>query len=255
MGKLKLCAIASGSNGNCYYIGTENEAIVIDAGLSSRQLQLRMQDANINFSNIKAIIISHEHSDHARGARVLGNQLNVPVYMTKATYNATRKSIRPFSVRWFEANSTFQIGEFEIHAFSKQHDAADGCSFRVVHRNRHVGVITDLGIADENTQREFSQCEFVFLEANYNAEMLWNGSYPTHLKERVQSHKGHLSNEQACELVENYAGNNLHTILLSHLSAENNSPEIALHAFEHLAEKYQVELTYRHKPTKIYELS
>ncbi|MFV0365606.1 MAG: MBL fold metallo-hydrolase [Mangrovibacterium sp.] len=254
MGKLNVCAIASGSNGNCYYIGTDSEAIVIDAGLSSRQLQVRMHEAGINPSIIKAIIISHEHSDHARGARVLSKQLNVPVYTTKATFNATRKSIRPFAAKWFEADSVFHVGNFEIHAFAKQHDAADGCSFRVVHEGCHIGVITDLGIADENTQREFSQCEFVFLESNYNTEMLWNGPYPMHLKERVQSHKGHLSNEQAVELVENHAGEQLHTVLLSHLSAENNSPEVAMYAFEKLKEHYNIELTYRHKATKIYEL-
>ncbi|MFV0522021.1 MAG: MBL fold metallo-hydrolase [Mangrovibacterium sp.] len=254
MSKLKVCAIASGSNGNCYYIGTEEEAIVIDAGLSSRQLQVRMQELGINPHSVKTILISHEHSDHARGARVLSKQLNIPAYMTKATYNASRKAIRPFVVKWFEADSTFQIGNFEIHAFSKQHDAADGCSFRVVYNNRHIGVITDLGIADEKTQQEFSQCEFVFLEANYNTEMLWNGPYPNHLKERVQSNKGHLSNEQAVELVEQYAGENLHTILLSHLSAENNSPEVAMYAFRKLVNQYNIDLTYRHKSTKIYEL-
>lgn len=254
MGKLKICALASGSNGNCYYIGTDREAIVIDAGLSSRQLQLRMLEIGIDPSTIKAAIISHEHSDHARGARVLSNQLNIPIYMTKATFNATRKSIRPFAVKWFEADSVFQIGDFEIHAFAKHHDAADGCSFRVVSKGHHVGVITDLGIADEKAQREFSQCEFAFLESNYNTEMLWNGPYPMHLKERVQSHKGHLSNEQAAELVANHAGEKLHTVLLSHLSAENNSPEVAMYAFEHLTEKYNIELTYRHKSTRIYEL-
>ncbi len=254
MDKLKVCAIASGSNGNCYYVGTETEAIVIDAGLSSRQLQVRMVEAGIDPHSIKAIIISHEHSDHARGARVLSKQLNIPVYMTKATYNATRKSIRPFSVRWFDADSSFSIGNFNIHAFAKQHDAADGCSFRVTYNDKNIGIITDLGIADEKTQQAFNLCEFVFLESNYNSEMLWNGPYPTHLKERVQSTKGHLSNEQAVELVEQWAGDKLHTVLLSHLSAENNSPEVALYAFEKLQEKYCIELTYRHKATKIYEL-
>lgn len=254
MGKLRVCAIASGSNGNCYYIGTDTEAIIIDAGLSSRQLQVRMQEAGINPQLIKGIIISHEHSDHARGARVLSKQLNTPVYMTKATYNATRKSIRPFAASWFEADSNFSIGSFQIHAFSKQHDAADACSFRVEHQGRHIGVITDLGEACTNTKREFAQCELVFLEANYNAEMLWNGPYPMHLKERVQSYKGHLSNEQAVELVKQHAGAQLHTVLLSHLSAENNSPEAALYAFCELQNNYTVELTYRHKSTKIYEL-
>ncbi len=254
MNKLKVCALASGSNGNCYYVGNDTEAIVIDAGLSARQLQLRMEEVGLDSSTLKGIIISHEHSDHCQAARVLSKQLNVPVYMTKTTYNAARKSIRPFDVKWFEADSSFTVGGFEIHAFSKQHDAAEGCSFRVVHSNRNIGVITDLGTACENTCREFSKCEFVFLEANYDTEMLWNGPYPTYLKERVQSSKGHLSNEQAVELVKELAGETLHTVLLSHLSAENNSPELAMHAFRELVEKYQIDLTYRHKATKVYEL-
>ncbi len=254
MTKLKVCAIASGSNGNCYYIGTERHAIVIDAGLSARQLQLRMLECKIDPATIKAIIISHEHSDHSRGAKVLSKQLNIPVYITKSTFNATRKNIRPTDIKWFEPNSAFNIGEFEIYAFSKKHDAVEGCSFRIVHNNRHIGVMTDIGEACESTRREFSLCEFVFLESNYDDEMLVNGSYPIHLKQRVSSSIGHLSNTQALELLKNNAGSSLHTILLSHLSAENNSPELVLHAFRELASKYNIELTYRHKPSKIYLL-
>lgn len=250
--KLEVCALASGSNGNCYYIGNDHEALLVDVGLSARQLQLRIQEKGIEEGKIKAILITHEHCDHARGARVLSKRLHVPVYITKKTFLALSKSSRPADVVWFELNQSFQLGEFEVHAFSKQHDAVEACSFRVSYAGKHVGVMTDIGEVCEQVKIHFSACDAVFLESNYDEEMLMSGPYPYYLKQRVSSDLGHLSNLQAFRLVDEFAGENLKTIFLSHLSGENNTPEIADAVFNPLRSRFQVELTSRHQSTSIF---
>jgi phosphoribosyl 1,2-cyclic phosphodiesterase len=251
--KLEVCALASGSNGNCYYIGNDHEAVLVDAGLSARQLQLRMLECRLEPSKIKAILISHEHSDHCCGARVFSKRLGgIPVYLTKKTFLAIHRKQQPQNTVWFEPNIVFRVGGFEIFPFTKQHDAIDACSFRISYDGRHVGVMTDIGDPCEQVRQHFSMCDAVFLETNYDEDMLWNGTYPYYLKQRVSSAFGHLSNEQAFRLVKSCAGKNLKTILLSHLSGENNTPEKAFSVFQPLQKDYCIEMTSRQAPTKVY---
>lgn len=254
MSKLEVCALASGSNGNCYYIGNDTEALLIDAGLSARQLQLRFLSRGIEQSKIKAILITHEHADHCRGARVLSKRLQIPVYVSKKTFLAMSRAERPSDTKWFEPNLPFQLGEFEVFPFSKQHDAADACSFRVGFEGKNIGVMTDIGEACEQVKNHFSQCHAVFLESNYDDDMLWNGPYPYYLKERVASATGHLSNTQAFELASEYAGDQLSAIFLSHLSGENNTPERADEVFQPLRERFRVELTSRAESTGVFSI-
>ncbi len=255
MSKLEICALASGSNGNCYYIGNDQEAILVDAGLSARQLQLRIRQCGLNESLIKAVLVTHEHSDHCRGVRVFSKRLGgIPIYLTKKTFLAMHSSQRPEKVVWFDPNMPFVIGGFEVFPFAKQHDAVEACSFRIGYGGRSVGVMTDIGHPCEQVRQHFSMCEAVFLETNYDETMLWNGPYPYYLKQRVASAFGHLSNEQALDLVTSCAGEKLKTILLSHLSAENNTPEKAYAAFEPLQSTYRIELTSRQAPTKVFLL-
>tara|TARA_R110002050_G_scaffold30469_7_gene78055 strand:- start:10275 stop:11039 length:765 start_codon:yes stop_codon:yes gene_type:complete len=252
--KLEICALASGSNGNCYYIGNETEALLVDAGLSARQLQLRLAEKQINPSKIKAVLITHEHSDHCRGARVLGKRFGIPVYLSKKTFLAMRKAVQPETPRWFEPNMEFQLGEFAVFPFNKQHDAADACSFRISYAGKHIGVMTDIGEACQRVKDEFARCHAVFLESNYDETMLMNGSYPYYLKQRVSSAVGHLSNEQACLLLKEHAGEQLHTIFLSHLSGENNTPEKAFAAFQAFTTAYKIELTSRYGATEVFAI-
>ena len=133
---IEICAIASGSNGNCYYIGNENEAVLIDAGISCKQIFIRIKERNLNAQKIHGIFISHEHSDHVRGARVLSKKLNCPVYMTAKTYNALYKNIRPAFPRFFDPGSEIMIGEIIVYPFLKNHDASEPCSFRIRHKEK-----------------------------------------------------------------------------------------------------------------------
>jgi len=251
---IEICALASGSNGNCYYIGNENEAILIDAGIYYKRLIERLNDANLDKTKIKAIFISHEHMDHIQGARVTSKKLGVPIFYTKKTYHKSYNKNKAANFGFFEPNVPYTIDEITVHPFAKNHDAIDPCSFRIEIENKNIAVMTDIGIVDETLIKEFSKCDAVFLEANYDEDMLMTGIYPYHLKERVSSSKGHLSNEQALNLVEQYASPNLKTIFLSHISPVNNTRELALDHFSPVANKYDVKLTSRQEISEVIKL-
>ncbi len=248
---LEICAIASGSNGNCYYIGNNTDAVLIDAGISTKQILLRMAERELDPSKIKALFITHEHSDHMRGARVLAKRLQIPVYITAKTFNSAYKSMRPFYTRFFTSEAEIEIGEFTIYPVLKKHDAAEPCSFRINYGEHNIGVFTDIGEACDNVKDHLNKCNGVFLESNYDEKMLWDGAYPWYLKKRVASEFGHLSNDQAFELLEQYAGENMKHVFLSHLSKENNTPEIALKKMEPLTQKYEIKVAPRYEASEV----
>ena len=251
---LEICAIASGSNGNCYYAGNENGSVLIDAGISCKQILQRMNEKGLNPAKILAVFISHEHTDHIRGVRVLAKRLHVPVYFTPKTFYATTRSHRPAYSRFFNSGESVSVGDFTIHSFLKNHDASEPCSFRIEHEGINIGVFTDIGEPCENVVSHLGLCDAVFMESNYDEEMLQTGSYPFHLKQRISSSVGHLSNVQSLRLLEKSAGEHLQCVFLSHLSAENNTPQLALNAHEPLFGKFDIRLTSRSSATDIFVL-
>ncbi len=251
---IKVCALASGSNGNCYYIESGDEAVLIDAGISRRQILERMRQRSLNPNKIKALFITHEHSDHYRGAKVLSAKLNIPVFITSKTVERGFYTMRPEKVTLFNAGDTIEVGTFKVHSFSKNHDAIEPCSFRVEVEDKQIGVFTDIGEPCDNVKNHISQCHFLFLESNYDEDLLWQGKYPPHLKKRVAGSKGHLSNKQAVELIENFASEQLKYIYLSHISEDNNRGEIAMSAFQHLKNDYDIQLTSRYAASDVVEL-
>ena len=251
---IEICALASGSNGNCYYVGNKNDAVLVDAGISRRQILKRMKERELDPSKIRAVLISHEHADHFRGIRVLSKDLDVPVFMTPSSFEKSWGPNRPARITYFNPGDVLQIGGFEVHTFLKQHDAAEPCSFRIEHEGLNVGVMTDIGAPCDNVFNHFSACQAIFLESNYDEEMLREGPYPPHLKNRVASDYGHLSNKQACSLLDQYGGTDLQVVYLSHLSAENNRPDIALKEFERLSDRYLVKLTHRYAPADVFTI-
>ena len=251
---IEICAIASGSNGNCYYVGNQNEAVLVDAGISCKQIIQRMKDRNLNPLKVKSVFISHEHSDHISGARVFGNRLQVPVYLTVKTYYGAYKNMRPDYPRFFNPGDTVEVGEFSIHTFLKNHDASEPCSFRIQHKGKSVGVFTDIGEPCENVTSHLQKCDGLFLETNYDEKMLWEGSYPWFLKQRVASGVGHLSNLQAFNLLEKHAGENLKCVFLSHLSKENNTPETAYNSMHPFFDRFEIKLTSRYDAGEVYLL-
>jgi phosphoribosyl 1,2-cyclic phosphodiesterase len=246
-----LCAIASGSNGNCYYIGNEHDAVLIDAGISARRIIDRMRQQELNPMKLRAVFVSHEHADHASGARVLAKRLNVPVYVTARTFMAMYPNHKPHAPKFFEAGQELGIGTLRVHSFLKNHDAAEPCSFRVESHGIHTGVMTDIGLPCDNVTHHLGQCHALFLETNYDEKMLWEGSYPWHLKQRIASDHGHLSNDQAFELLRDYGASHLKLVFLSHLSAENNTPDTAYNRFRELHDRYDIRMTSRKAPAEV----
>jgi len=251
---IEICALASGSNGNCYYIGNNHEAVLIDAGLSFKQILKRLEAKALDPKKIKALFITHEHGDHVRGARVTGKKLDVPVYMTEGTYKATFHIWKPISYLAVQDNDPVRIGSLTIFPISKNHDAAEPTSFRVESNGLNIGIFTDIGAPCDNVKNHLKQCHALFLETNYDYQMLKEGPYPYHLKVRIDSTVGHLSNLQAFELLNEHAHPELQCVFLSHLSAENNRPELALGQFKSLEDRFLVKLTDRFAASEIYTL-
>lgn len=251
---LEICAIASGSNGNCYYIGNHEDAILVDAGISCKQIVNRMAEKGLDPFKIKAVFITHEHGDHLRGARGVNKKLQVPIYLSAKTFTGAYKNMRPDSPKFFTLADEIKVGNFTIFPVSKKHDAAEPCSFRIQYKNKNVGVFTDIGEACDNVKTHLKKCDGLFLESNYDEKMLWEGRYPQFLKVRVASEVGHLSNDQTYELLDKHSSENLQCVFLSHISKDNNTPEKAVERMESLTGKFDVKLTSRFEAGEVYKI-
>lgn len=204
---------------------------------------------------VRAILLTHEHIDHIRGVERLSNRYKLPVYITSKTLKFSRLQLSADQVREFSHAETFAVEDIRITPFRKKHDAADPHSFILEYNDATVGVLTDIGSGCENVIEYLSRCHALFLEANYDEQMLQEGSYPFHLKKRISGGMGHLSNHQALQLAEQYAAPFLKQIYLSHLSRENNHPDRALHTFSSLSQRINISVATRYEPTPVYQVS
>ena len=251
---LQIASLNSGSNANCYYIGNSKEAILIDAGLSCRETEKRMKRLGLDIASVKAVFITHEHTDHVAGLQVLSKKYKLPVYITTNTLRNCGFEIEKDLVYSFIHNEPVPIGELSIIPFSKSHDAEDPHSFIISSNGVHIGVITDIGYACRHVIKHFKLCDAVFLESNYCEQMLTNGTYPVHLKRRISSRKGHLSNDQALELFLKHKPHNLQLLILSHLSQNNNHPEIVSKMFSNHAAGIKIVIASRHKESELFTI-
>lgn len=202
---------------------------------------------------VRAIFISHEHSDHIRGAAVLAKKYKLPVYITPLTRLNGGLSFE--AAVDFIAESPINIGELTVTPFMKIHDAAHPHSFTIAYAGIKVGVFTDLGAVCENLVQHFQQCHAAFLEANYDEEMLERGRYPHHLKRRIRGGKGHLSNKQALALFMDYKPSYMSHLFLSHLSKDNNDPELVYNLFSTHAGKTEIVVASRYRESALYHIS
>ncbi len=251
---LYVASLNSGSNGNCYYLGNEREAVLIDAGISCREIEKRLKRLALAIEKIKAVFISHEHGDHIHGVSALSKKHKIPVYITEATYRAGNLQLDANLLCKLKTSDSIAIGALRVTAFPKRHDAIDPCSFVISHQAVSVGVFTDIGDNCDQVRTHFKQCHAVFLEANYDEEMLEKGSYPLALKKRIRNGYGHLSNKQAVKLLEEHSSPFLSHLFLSHLSRNNNSPEKALQTFisTSLAADIHISVAPRDQETAVY---
>lgn len=252
---LNVAAINSGSNGNCYYIGNDKEAVLIDAGLSCRETEKRMHRMGLSMQRVKALFISHEHIDHVKGVNTLANKFRLPVYITPTTFQHTRLCLSTELIHHFYGTEPVYIGKLKISPFPKFHDAADPYSFLVENENTTIGVITDIGSICQQVYTAFSRCHAVFLEANYDEKMLEEGRYPYMLKKRIKGGKGHLSNKEALGLFQTAAHPQLSHLFLSHLSRDNNDPDLVLQLFRPYAGKTEIIIASRYKETSVFAIN
>ena len=228
---MKIASIASGSNGNCYYLENDNDAILVDAGISTKQIVQRMANLGISMSKVRAVFISHEHSDHVRGIDVLSRKYSVPVFITQKTYSSYGKIIKDSLLNFFSPGKPVKVGKIHVNPFLKSHDAAEPCSFLVSSERKKVAVMTDIGLKCSNVISHIKNADAIFLESNYDDDMLQTGTYPVYLKKRISSDLGHLSNTQAGMIALEHASPRLKHVFLSHISENNNTPELAFLTF------------------------
>ncbi|GAB3936918.1 MBL fold metallo-hydrolase [Larkinella terrae] len=252
---LFISSLNSGSNGNCYYIGNEQEAVLIDVGISCRQTETRFRRLGLSLETVKAIFISHEHTDHISGLAQLAGKYKIPVFITVKTLRNSRLLLQGFPVNPFFGNEPVQIGGLRITAFPKHHDAADPHSFMISDQDTNVGVFTDIGLPCERLVHHFSQCHAAFLEANYDDEMLERGRYPYFLKQRIRGGKGHLSNQQALELFIRHKPAYMSHVLLSHLSKDNNNPDLLRELFRPHVDRTELIVASRFEETPVFRIS
>ena len=251
---LFITSLNSGSNGNCYYIGNETEAVLVDVGISCREIEKRMKRLGLLMEKIKAVFISHEHSDHIKGLDTLARKYSLPVYITEATRQNGRIELEPHLLQVFEAHNEIMVGSLSVTAFPKFHDASDPYSFVVGFNKICVGIFTDIGKPCKNIIKYFKLCHAAFLEANYDEEMLEKGNYPLFLKNRIRGGMGHLSNKEALEIFMNHRPVFMSHLFLSHLSKNNNCPDLVQDLFSAHAGGVEIIVASRYKETKVYHI-
>ncbi|MCD6184636.1 MAG: MBL fold metallo-hydrolase [Deltaproteobacteria bacterium] len=241
--RFSVSMLASGSKGNSIYISDGSTSILVDAGLSGIEIERRLQLKGINPHDIDAVLVSHEHADHISGVGVLSRRFNLPVFISRKTETAAASRIGTIPrKKYFKRGSQFTIKTLTIHPFSTSHDAADSSGFTLSSNGTKIGIATDLGIATMMVREHLKRCSLIILEANHDTEMLINGPYPWHLKQRIKSRTGHLSNSEAKNLLKDIICNKLRYVILAHLSESNNNPEKALKVVSEAITGYKVQI-------------
>src|SRR6266852_5934476 len=222
-----VAPLGSGSAGNSYYFESDGTSILVDAGLGPVETQRRLELVDRNIEKLRGLVITHEHYDHIRGAERIARKFNVPIYLTVGTLHASDIDPEETQVVVFQNNTTFAIGELNVHARRTMHDAADPACFVIEGRDgTRVGLASDLGHADDPVVRHLSTCDGLFFESNHDLDMLRMGSYPWSLKRRIMSRFGHLSNDDSMTAVQRMIGADLKNLCLIHLSERNNHESI-----------------------------
>jgi phosphoribosyl 1,2-cyclic phosphodiesterase len=225
---LAVCVLASGSKGNAFYISDGFTSILIDAGLSATEIKRRLKSRGLNPNDLDAILVTHEHSDHIQAVGVLSRQLKLPIYLSRKIEKKVSIGRSVYEIRTFNSGSTFQINNLAVHPFAVSHDAADPVGFTIGKNGSRIGLATDLGIVTPHVKENLKHCHLLILEANHDPDMLENGPYPWHLKRRIQSRSGHLSNGQSKRLLMELQHKGLEHVILAHLSETNNAPKKVL---------------------------
>lgn len=265
---LKFISFGSGSSGNCYYLYTESDGLLIDAGVGIRTLKKYFRERGLRLADIHNIIITHDHADHVKSVGSLSRDLRLPVYATAKVHEGIdrnyciRCKIVPERKHNIEYNSTFKLGDFTITPFHVPHDSRDCVGYCIETGGVTFVLMTDVGHVTDEMKPFISKANYLVIEANHDAEMLENGNYPEYLKRRISSQVGHLSNNECGEALAANATNGLRHVWLCHLSEENNHPELARKTVEQVLRSYGIvvgadfalDVLKRTAPSETYEL-
>ncbi len=229
---MELCSIASGSSGNCICVGSDDCHILIDAGISGKRIEEGLNSIDLKSEEMQGILITHEHIDHIAGLGVLARRYSIPIYATEGTIGAIKntKSVGKIEESLFHVitpGMDFTIGDLSIESIAISHDAADPVAYKIRCQEKTAAVMTDLGKYDDHIVEKLKNLDVLLLEANHDVRMLQAGSYPYPLKQRILGDRGHLSNELSGQLLGEVLHDNFKTVILGHLSKENNYPELA----------------------------
>jgi len=255
---MKVTALASGSSGNCFYLDSGKGAILIDAGISTKRIVERMMALRLKPESVKGIFLTHEHTDHTKGADVFARTFNVPIFATKGTARNGFLCSDLDLINTIKPGEVVKIAGMEVEAFSKSHKAEEPVSFSVTN-GRRVSVITDLGFVSDRVCEAISDSDFLFLESNHDLKMLEHGPYPYFLKNWVKGDDGHLSNRQASLAVLEHSNKKLRNVVLSHLSETNNTPKLAMKTFNEMMKERsdfnaKVSVSTRDEPTSLFRI-
>lgn len=243
---LEFVSFGSGSSGNCYYLGNDEGAVLIDAGISIRRLKRYMKEYGLTFSNVRGILITHDHADHVKAVGHVSQEYNLPVYTTELAHkglarsNHAKKKIDGKNVVTIEKEKGFSVGSFDITAFAIPHDSMDNVGYCIQSGDKTFTIMTDVGRPTDTVKTYIGKTNYLVLESNYDREMLINGKYPKILQDRIMSGSGHLSNQQAAETLAECFHQGLRNVWLCHLSEENNHPELARKTIEFHLRSYGI---------------
>ena len=265
---LRFISFGSGSSGNCYYLYTETDSLIIDAGVGIRSLKKYFRDYGLDIYKVHRILITHDHADHIKCVGSMSHDYHLPVFATRTVHEGIDRNfcvVRKVSGelrQYLEPGVTVQLGEFSVTPFTVPHDSSDNMGYEMEAGGTVFCLVTDVGHITEDIASHISRAHYLVIEANHDVEMLMQGPYPPHLKERITSGTGHLNNVACGEAIAQNMSEHLRQVWLCHLSEENNHPELARKTVETVLRSYgiivgkdlQLEVLKRTKPTGIFEL-
>ena len=266
---LKFISLGSGSSGNCYFLYTETDGLLIDAGVGVRSVKKCLKNYGIPLNRVNNMIITHDHADHVKAVGSVSRDFNIPVYSTLTVHvginnnYCVRCKIDPSRVKLIEKGETITLGSFTITSFDVPHDSLDSVGYRIQVGDVVFCIMTDVGHLTDEMKKFIGESNYLIIEANYDVEMLKAGTYPAHLKARILSEKGHMSNEDCGMALAENATESLKHVWLCHLSEENNHPELARKTVEQILRSYGIipgkdfllDVLKRTTPSNVFELT
>ena len=265
---LKFISFGSGSSGNCYYLFTETDGLIIDIGVGIRTLKKQFKDYGLSLSSVHYVLITHDHADHIKSVGSISHELMLPIHATAKVHTGiernycVQRKLKPEMKRRIVAGESLELGDFRVTPFNVPHDATDNVGYQIEAEGITFCIITDAGSITEEIASYISNADYLVIEANHDVEMLQHGPYPMHLKERIMSSTGHLSNKDCATAIAENMTERLKHVWLCHLSEENNHPELARKTVEQVLRSYgivagkdfELEILKRNTPTGVFEL-